>query len=48
MKGWDIHWGGRGLEVVFPDFHPSSIFPREAGIFVLFSFDQKHHGISAR
>ena len=36
MKRWDIHWGRRGLGVVFLDFHSSSTFPREGGIFVLF------------
>ena len=35
MKGHNIHWGRRSLGVGFPDFHPSSIFLRGGGIFVL-------------
>ena len=35
MKRQNIHWGRRSLGVIFLDFHPSSIFPREGGIFVL-------------
>ena len=35
MKGWNIHWGRRSLEVIVPDFHPSSILPSRGGVFVL-------------
>lgn len=35
MKGQDIRWECRSLGVLFPDFHPSSIFPRGRGIFAL-------------
>ena len=38
MKGWNIHWGRRSLGVVFLDFHPSSIFLKGGGIFVLIQF----------
>ena len=35
MKGWNIQWRGKGLGSKFPDFYPSSTFPRVGGIFVL-------------
>ena len=34
MKGQNIHWR-RTLGVIISDFHPSSIFSREGGVFVL-------------
>ena len=37
MKGQNIHWEGRGLGVIFPDFHPSSTSPGEEGFMSLFS-----------
>ena len=42
-KGWNIHWGRKSLGIIFPDFHPSSIFPRGGGIFffTLLCLDQK-------
>ena len=48
MKGSNIHWGDRGLGIViFPDFLPSSAFPREEGFLSLFNLSQKCHGIGA-
>ena len=32
MKGQNIQWKSLGVD--FPDFHPSSIFPKEGGISV--------------
>ena len=32
MNGQNIHWRRRGLQVVFPDFHPISTSPRREGI----------------
>ena len=46
MKGWTIRCGGKGLGVVFSDFHPSSTFPRGGGFLSLCGLDGKCHGPS--
>ena len=45
MKGQNIHWGERGLGILFPDFHPSSTFLMGGGILSLFSLDHKTYGL---
>ena len=47
-EGAEYSLGREGFGVVFPDFLPSSTFPRGGGIFSLFSLDHECHGFGAR